>query len=650
MSNDQLAVNAIKALSMDAIERANAGHPGAPMGMADIGVVLWTKYLRVDPTQPHWPDRDRFVLSNGHASMLLYSLLHLSGFGVTMDHIKSFRQWGSPTAGHPERELELGIETTTGPLGQGFGTAVGFALAESHLRAVFGPELVDHRTFAFVSDGDLMEGVASEAASFAGHQELGRCIFYFDDNLISLDGPTEWTFTEDVAKRFDSYRWHTVSIDGHDRQAIAQATDAALAQEDRPSLILCRTHIGHGAPTKQDSAKAHGAPLGPEEVRGAKEAMGWPLDEEFFVPDDVTGLFSGAMAKGTQARQAWEARRDAAFASDQGLATLWESHHNPASARVGDLGYSVGDSVATRAASGKALNDLALQLPGLMGGSADLSGSTNTNIDGSEHFGPEDRTGRNVYFGVREHGMGAIVNGMAVHGGLKAYGGTFLVFSDYMRGAVRVGALMGADSVWVWTHDSVFLGEDGPTHQPIEHLMALRAIPGLWVLRPADAGETAEAWQLAANRTDGPTAMVLTRQGVPVLDRSDTAGQVAKGGYVLRSGDDVVLVATGSEVWVALEAAEILAARGRSPRVVSLPCFEAFENQDAAYRREVLGSGLPTVSLEAGVTLGWERITGRSGLNIGIDHFGASAPWQDIADNFGFTPEAVAARIEEYLT
>jgi transketolase len=643
---EQLAADTIRALSMDAVENAASGHPGAPMGMADIAVVLWTKYLRVDPTSPLWPNRDRFVLSNGHASMLLYSLLHLSGFGISLDDIKAFRSLGSPTPGHPEREQHLGIETTTGPLGQGFGTAIGMALGESHLNSLFGSELVDHRTFAFVSDGDLMEGVASEAASAAGHLRLGKAIFYFDDNSITLDGPTDWTFTEDVAKRFDAYGWHTLTLDGHDRAAIAEATEAAMAVADQPSLLLCRTHIGYGAPTKQDTSKAHGSPLGSDEIAGAKAAMGWPADAPFRVPEEVTAFFATAMESGTRARTAWERGRDEAFAAEPALAELWRRHHDPGAISL-EVPFTVGDSMATRAASGKALNALAQQAPDLIGGSADLSGSTLTNITDSDHYGPKAPAARNIYFGVREHGMGAMVNGLNVHGGVRGFGGTFLVFSDYMRGAIRVGALMGAPSIWVFTHDSVFLGEDGPTHQPIEHLAALRAIPNLWVVRPADATETVEAWQLAYNRREGPTALVLTRQGLPILERP--RGGVDRGGYVLRTGDDVAIVATGSEVSLALGAADLLEESGVSVRVVSMPCLESFEEQDTAYREEVLGGDVLRVSIEAGVTAGWRSIVGDGGLSIGIDRFGASAPIDDLAEHFGFTPTAVAEAIRARL-
>lgn len=646
---EQLAVDAIRALAMDAVQQANSGHPGMPLGMADIGVVLWTQYLKVDPADPTWPDRDRFVLSNGHGSMLLYSLLHLAGFPVSLGDLRSFRQWGSLTPGHPERHPELGIEMTTGPLGQGFATAVGLAAAEAHLRARFGADLVDHRTFVFAGDGDLMEGVASEAASLAGHLGLGRLICLYDDNRISIEGSTRLAFTEDVAARFAAYGWHTLAIDGHDRPAVAEAVRTALGEESRPSLILCRTHIAYGAPTKQDSADSHGSPLGEEEITGAKQAMGWPVASRFEVPAEAYGVFRAAMARGAEARRAWEERRRARFTADPAAADLWRRHWQAEAIEVGPLGFQAGASLATRQASGKVINSLAGRLPGLIGGSADLAPSNNTLIAGAPDFQVGSPEGRNLRFGVREHAMAAMVNGLALHGGLRPYGATFLVFSDYLRPALRLAALMGAPSIFVFTHDSVFLGEDGPTHQPIEHLAALRAIPNTWVVRPADAGETAEAWELALNRTEGPTALILTRQGLPVLDRSGREGGVHRGGYVLREGDAGVLVATGSEVSLALAAADLLAAEGRAWRVVSLPCWEAFFAQDEAYRRSVLGKGLPIVSLEAGSTFGWERLVGTGGLAIGIDRFGASAPAGRLAAEFGFTPEAVVARLREWL-
>jgi transketolase len=646
---EQLAVNAVRALAMDAVQRADSGHPGMPLGMADIAVVLWTRFLRVDPTDPTWPDRDRFVLSNGHGSMLLYSMLHLSGFALSMEDLKRFRQWGSPTPGHPEHSPGHGIEMTTGPLGQGFATAVGMAMAEEHLRAVFGRDLVDHRTYTFIGDGDLMEGISSEAASLAGHQQLGRLVAIYDDNRISIEGPTSLAFTEDVEGRMKALGWHTLHVDGHDRRALGEAIGAARAESSRPSLVLAHTHIGFGAPTKQDTAESHGSPLGEAEIAAAKEAMGWDPGSRFEVPEEVYALFHGAMEAGTAARRSWEGRRDAAFAADPEVAARWGLYWNPKAPDAPDLGYAVGSKVATRKASGKAINLLASELPGLIGGSADLAPSTNTLITGSPGFQPEARAGRNLHFGVREHAMGAAVNGLALHGGLQPYGATFLMFSDYMRPAVRLAALMGTPSIFVWTHDSVWLGEDGPTHQPIEHLASLRAIPNLWVVRPADAGETAEAWALALGRTSGPTALILTRQDLPVLDRPGGDGQVRRGGYVLRPGGDAVLVATGSEVSLALAAADVLAEGGLELRVVSLPCWEAFFEQDGDYRRSVLGEGLPVASLEAASTLGWERITGGGGLPIGIDHFGASAPQKVLAEEWGFTPEAVAGRLRDWL-
>lgn len=640
---EQLSVDTIRVLTMDAVQRANSGHPGMPMGMADIATVLWGRYLRVDPGDPTWPDRDRFVVSNGHGSMLLYSLLHLSGFPVSMDDIRAFRQWGSPTAGHPERDAHLGIETTTGPLGQGIATAVGMAIAEAHLRAVIGPQLVDHRTFVFVGDGDLMEGVSTEAASLAGRLRLGRLIVFYDDNEISIGGDTDVTFTEDVAGRFEAMGWHTLEIDGHDRQATQAAIEAALS-DPRPSLVVCHTRIAYGAPTLEGTAKSHGSPLGEKEIAGFKERFGWELPP-FTVPEEVYAFFRGAMDRGREARQSWEQRRAEA---DTTTAARWKSYFAAAVPTIAAGEHVPGTAVETRKASGAAINRIAAVYPPLIGGSADLEPSTNTLISGTPDF-QDDNTGRNLRFGVREHAMGAIVNGIGLHGGLRSFGATFLVFSDYMRPALRLAALMSAPSIFVFTHDSVMLGEDGPTHQPIEHLASLRAMPGMWVVRPADAGETDEAWQLALDRTDGPTCLVLTRQAVPVLDRVGMEGQVRRGGYVLRPGDDAVLVATGSEVSVALGAAEVAEASGVSLRVVSLPCWEAFFEQGDDYRAEVLGSGLPIASLEAGSTFGWERVVGPGGLTIGIDHFGASAPAERIAEELGFTAEAVARRVLAWL-
>jgi transketolase len=645
----QLAVHALKALAMDGVQKANSGHPGMPMGMADIAVTVWTRFLTVDPDEPTWPDRDRFVLSNGHGSMLLYGLLHLSGFPVGLDDLRAFRQLGSKTPGHPEREPHLGIEVTTGPLGQGFGMGVGLAIAEEHLRARFGPELVDHRTFGFVSDGDLMEGISAEASSLAGHLGLGRLVYFYDSNRISIDGSTEITFTEDVARRFQAVGWHVEEVDGHDRQAVAEAAARAVDVAERPSLVICHTHIAHGAPNAQDTAKSHGSPLGDEEIGLTKEAMGWPHGP-FEIPGEVYAFFTESMQRGRDARAAWERRRSAAFGSDPELASVWEAYHRPGPIRLDPPRFEVGASVATRAASGKLFDPIATAVPGFIGGAADLVESTKTTISSTGYFSREDRLGRNLAFGIREHAMGAIVNGMAVHGGLRPYGSTFLVFSDYMRPAIRISALMAAPSLWVFTHDSVFLGEDGPTHQPIEHLASLRAMPNLWVIRPADAGETVEAWELALNRTDGPVALALTRQGVPVLDRTGREGGVARGGYVLRDGDDVVLVASGSEVHVALEAAGLLEEEGVSARVVSLPCWERFFEQDEGYRLDVLGEGIPRIGVEAAATFGWERIVGPAGTVLGIDRFGASAPAGDIAVDLGFTGAGLAALVRRVLS
>ncbi len=644
----QLTADTIRVLAMDAVQRANSGHPGMPMGMADIAVTLWGRHLVVDPDDPQWPDRDRIVVSNGHGSMLLYAVLHLCGFAVSMDDLRNFRQWGSLTAGHPEIEHHRGIETTTGPLGQGFGNAVGMALAEERLRAAFGHNLVDHTTYSLVSDGDLMEGVASEAASLAGHLQLGRLVFLYDDNHISLEGPTSWTFTEDVPRRFEAYGWHTVTVDGHDRVAVDQAITAARAEQERPSLISCKTHIGYGSPNKQDTAAAHGSPLGEAEVALVRERFGWELSP-FQVPDDARSFFATAMERGRAARRRWAERSAAAFADDGELADRWAAWHQPQPVRLEAPKYEAGKSVATRAMSGDVIQELARVRPDLVTGDADLAGSTKSLIDDGGDFSATDRNGRNIRYGVREHAMGALVNGLNLHGGVRAFGSTFLTFSDYMRGSVRLSALMGCPSIWVWSHDSVFLGEDGPTHQPIEHLAALRAIPNLWVIRPGDPGETAGAWEVAINRTDGPTAIILSRQGVPVPDSVTDPSVVSGGGYVARAGDDAVVVATGSELGAALGAAGLLADRGVSLRVVSMPCVEAFRERADAERAEVLGERLPRISLEAAATFGWGDIVGDGALRIGIDHFGASAPAEVLAEQYRLTPEAVADRIAAFV-
>ncbi len=642
-NSEQLAVNTIKALAMDAVQKANSGHPGMPMGMADIAVTLWSRFIKVDPDNPDWPDRDRFVLSNGHGSMLLYSILHLCGFGITLDDIRNFRQWGSHTAGHPEIDHQLGIEMTTGPLGQGFATGVGMAMAETHLRSRLGDDLVSHRTFGFVSDGDLMEGISSEAASMAGHFALGRLIYLYDDNHISIDGSTDVTFTEDVASRFGAYGWHTLTIDGHDREEVASAIKSAVGESERPSLILCRTHIADGAPNLHDTSAAHGQPLGHEEIKLTKDAMGYQIDPDFWVDDAVYTFFSEKMDRGRGARRSWDDRFKAA---DDSTKSLWQEHYSPTKVSLDGPGFELGEKLASRASSGKLFTEIAEKVPGFIGGSADLAGSTATVIDGTRLFSKGDPSARDIPFGVREHAMGALVNGMAIHGGLRPYGATFFVFSDYMRPAVRLSALMEIPSIWVWTHDSIFLGEDGPTHQPIEHLASLRAMPNLWVIRPADANETKQAWELALNREDGPVALVLTRQGLPTLE--GIPGSVARGGYVIRDGSDVTLIATGSEVSTALEAATSLEESGISTRVVSLPCWEIFTSQSGAYQDEVLGKA-PKVSVEAASTFGWEQIVGSAGLSIGIDHFGASAPADELAEQFGLTASSIADRARTHI-
>ena len=651
MSLEDLAVKTVKGLAMDAIETANSGHPGMPMGMADAAVTLWTRFLRFDPAAPGWPDRDRFVLSAGHGSALLYSLLHLSGYeDMPLEQLRSFRQWGSHTAGHPDEGEAEGIETTTGPLGQGISNAVGMAMAERLLRERYGAALVDHFTYVIAGDGDLMEGVASEAASLAGHLRLAHLVVLYDDNGITIDGGTELAFTEDVPKRFEAYGWHVASVDGHDRDAVAQAIEAAQA-DGRPSLICCKTHIGQGAPTKQDTSACHGSPLGATELAGAKAAMGWP-ETPFHIPAEVPAFFARAADRGRAAHAEWRARRGSAPA--ERVAAL----DAQLSGVIGDDAwralpeFEVGKTLATRQSSQAVLNALCPHVPGLIGGSADLTGSNGTYLKGYDDVGPDGfgARARNVHYGVREHAMGAIMNGLALHGGFVPYGGTFLVFSDYMRPTVRLAAMMRQRVVFVFSHDSVFLGEDGPTHQPIEHAMSLRLVPGLEVVRPADARETAAAWRAALDRPQGPTAMLLTRQGVPTLGGVDPDG-VRRGGYVLRrettAAPELIVLATGSEVHLALAAAEAV---GPGVRVVSLPCFERFDAQPRAYRDEVLP---PTCrqrfAVEAGRTLGWERYIGDRGHAHGIDRFGASAPAEVIAERWGFTPDALAAAMRAYL-
>jgi len=655
---DDLCVNTIRTLAIDAVQKANSGHPGAPMGAGLMTYVLWDRVLKHNPRNPSWPDRDRFVLSAGHASMLLYGLLHLTGYDVSLDDIKNFRQWKSPTAGHPERGLLPGVEVTTGPLGQGFGNAVGLALAERFLAATYnrdGHQIIDHHTYVLASDGDLMEGISHEAASFAGHQRLGKLIVLYDSNLVSLDGPTEMAFTEDVGQRFEAYGWHVQHIDGMEYDPVEGALRAAQ-QDDRPSLIVARTVIGFGSPHKAGSSKSHGSPLGEDEVRLTKQAYGWPEDRPFYVPDEALAHFRKAIDRGAQAEALWQERFRAyagAFPDEAKRLRLALDGRLPDGWDVDLPNYTPDDKpLATRAASGNALNAIARHLPWLIGGSADLAESNNTEIKGEPVI--DDRTpgGRNIWFGVREHGMAAALNGMAAHGGTIPYGGTFLTFSDYMRPSIRLAALSELGTVFVFTHDSVGLGEDGPTHQPIEHIMALRAIPQLRVIRPADANETSWAWKAAIAHRDGPTALVLSRQALPVLPGTADGGAsgLLRGAYVLSEAGsarpDVLLIATGSEVSVALEAQRMLLEQGIRARVVSMPCWELFEEQDPAYRDQVLPpSVVARVSIEAGVTLGWQRWVGSQGASVGIDgRFGASAPGATVLRELGINPEHVAQR------
>jgi transketolase len=683
---DQVCINALRVLAMDAVQQANSGHPGLPLGAAPMAYVLWTRYLRHNPANPSWPDRDRFVLSAGHGSMLLYSLLYLAGYDLSLDELKRFRQWGSRAPGHPERGLTPGVETTTGPLGQGFANGVGLAIAERFLAARFnrsgGHPLVDHYTYGLVSDGDLMEGVTAEAASLAGHLGLGKLIYLYDQNGISLAGSTALTFSEDVMGRFAAYGWQVEQVeDGNDVAVIDAALQRARADETRPSLICVRTHIGYGSPHKQDTYEAHGSPLGEEEVRLTRQRLNWPSEVPFSVPDEALAFFRRALVHGAAQEAAWRQRLEAYWADFPALADEY------ARVLAGDLPggweaaipqFSPGDRpMATRKASGKVLAALAPHLWNLVGGSADLNPSTNTALAGRGDFqrplasrpsaemeptiqgiagGEWGWGGQNVHFGVREHAMGAILNGIALHGGLIAYGATFLVFSDYMRPPVRLAALMDLGVKYVFTHDSIAVGEDGPTHQPVEHLASLRAMPRLVVLRPADANEVAWAWRVALAERDRPVALVLSRQDLPIFDRADQglsgAEGVTRGAYTLADapGDpstppDLVLLSTGAEVALCLSAREQLAASGIRTRVVSMPSWELFDEQSAEYHASVLGpAGVPRLAVEAGVCYGWHRYTGERGAVLGVNHFGASAPGREVLRHYGFTVENVVTR------
>ncbi len=661
---DQMCINTIRMLAADGIEKARSGHPGMPMGAAAMAYVLWTRFLRHNPRNPAWPDRDRFVLSAGHGSMLLYSLLHLSGYDLSLADLKNFRQWGSKTPGHPEHGLTPGIETTTGPLGQGFANGVGMAIAEAHLAAVFnrpGSEIVDHCTYGIVSDGDLMEGISHEAASLAGHLGLGKLIYLYDDNHISIEGSTDIAFTEDRLARFAAYGWHVQQVpDGNDLSAIETSIASAQKELRRPSLIAVRTHIGFGSPNKQNTAGVHGEPLGAEELKLTKQNLGWPQDPLFYVPAEAAAHFRQSIEKGAQIEQTWQKALAEYTKIYPEMADRWrqveESHLPEGWDR--DIPYFPADpkGMATRVASGKVLNSITPRLLNLMGGSADLAPSTKTLIDGETDFQPGNYQGRNLRFGVREHGMGGILNGMALHQGLLPYGATFLIFSDYMRPSIRLAALMKLQVLYVFTHDSIGLGEDGPTHQPVEQLAALRAIPNLAVIRPCDANETAEAWRAAIDYVHGPVALVLTRQNLPVLDRATAAVKdgLRRGAYILSDPDtgqpDLILLASGSEVHIALAAAAKLSGQNVAVRVVSLPCWEFFNRQPASYRDRVLPPEITArVAIEAGISQGWHRFVGTHGAVIAIDHFGASAPYQILYENFGLTTGQVVAKALEVL-
>ncbi|NVM56605.1 MAG: transketolase [Desulfobacterales bacterium] len=654
---DQLCINTIRMLAVDAVEKARSGHPGMPMEAADIGYVLWTSFLKHNPLNPRWPNRDRFVLSAGHGSMFQYALLHLTGYEVSLEDIRQFRQWDSKTPGHPEYGLTPGVETTTGPLGQGFSNAVGMAMAQEYLAQYFnrpGCPIVDYFVYALVSDGDMMEGVASEAASLAGHLGLGRLIYIYLDNRLTIEGSTSLAFTENVAGRFEAYGWHVERVDGYDLPQIASALEAGKIETQRPSLIIARTHLGYGSPNKQDKASAHGEPLGAEEARLVRERLNWP-DELFHIPEEALAHFRTAVERGRQWEEEWLSIFESYAGQYPDMARQWKEFHDgnwPESWEevLPDFGPEQGP-IATRSASGKVLEGAAPKLFRLLGGSADLAPSTKTYLKGLGVI-KVDHCGRNIHFGVREHAMGGILNGIALSHALVPYGGTFLVFSDYMRPAMRMAALMKLQVIYVFTHDSVAVGEDGPTHQPVEHLAALRAIPNLVVLRPADANETVFAWKLALNRKEGPTALILTRQKVPIIDRTRFASPdgLMRGGYILvdapQGTPEILILATGSEVHVALAAHEKLVLQGVAVRLISMPSWEVFEAQDADYREKVLPAKVKArLAIEAGVPMGWERYVGPQGKVIGIERFGASAPGDLVIEKFGLTHEAVVAAV-----
>ena len=655
---EQLSIDTIRTLSMDAVQKANAGHPGTAMALAPLAYLLYTEVLRHNPANPHWPDRDRFVLSAGHAAILQYSVLHLTGYNLSLEELKRFRQWQSATPGHPEYHHTEGIETTTGPLGQGFGNGVGMGFAERFLADTFNRphhRIVDHRVYAICSDGDLMEGLSSEAGSLAGANGLGKLVYFYDDNHITIDGTTSISFTEDRAKRFDAFGWHVQSVaDANDLDALREAVANAQAETSRPSLVIVRSHIAYGAPKAVDTAKSHGSPLGEAEVAATKRALGWDPDKHFYVPEEVYAHM-GAVDRGTALETEWQGR----FAEwSQAFPEARETWDAAWAGRIGRWeppDFEAGEEVATRDAGKKVMQAFKFAVPTMIGGAADLVESTKTEFEGGGLFS-DSWSGRNIAFGIREHAMGSAVNGIAVHGGcVKPYGSTFLIFSDYMRPAVRLSALMGLPVVWVWTHDSVGLGEDGPTHQPVETYAALRAIPNLWFVRPSDATETAVAWKVALERTDGPVALSLSRQKVPTLDRTELAAAAGleRGAYTLwesSSSPDLILIATGAEVGLTLEAGRRIAGDGTAVRVVSMPCWELFEEQPAEYREEVLPPEVKArLSVEPGVALGWKQWVGDHGASISIEHFGASAPGATVLEQFGYNIDNVVARAAALL-
>ncbi len=657
---EQLCINTIRTLAMDGVQQANSGHPGTAMALAPLTYLLWTRFMHYNPRNPHWINRDRFVLSAGHASMLQYSMLYLTGYDLSLEELKHFRQWSSKTPGHPEYGHTPGIETTTGPLGQGVANGVGMAIAQRFQASRYnrpGHNILDHYIYAIVSDGDLMEGIASEAASLAGHLKLGKLIYFYDNNHITIEGETDLAFSEDVGRRFESYNWHVQHVDDvNDLQALERAIVAAQAETERPSLIIIRTHIGFGSPHKQDSAKAHGEPLGAEEVLLTKHNLGWPSEEPFYVPEEALSYYRQAVERGAVQEQEWQQRYKAYQAAYPELAAQFERELRgelPAGWDSDLPIFNAGEALATRAAAGKALNAIAPKLPNLIGGSADLAPSTNTNMKGFGDFGPTEN-GRNMHFGIREHAMGGILNGMALYGGLLPFGATFLIFSDYMRPSIRLAALMGVHVIYVYTHDGIGVGEDGPTHQPIEQLPALRAIPGFTLIRPADANEAAEAWRVAINHK-GPVALVLSRQGIPTLDRTQVASarNLARGAYVLSDSErapELILMASGAEVPLAEEAARQLRQDDIAVRVVSMPSWELFEAQDEAYKESVFPKNVSArLAIEAASPFGWERYVGSRGATITLNHFGASAPAKTLFQQFGFTVDNVIAQAKKVL-